>query len=127
MGYNVWDTEVESRHRGGVAVVWIVATGWQVENTARFVPNVVNFLLTLGARRWYVMRAYVLPNNGPSVNHVDQALQAAPKGLEIILMGDLNAQMENPRDKCEEDLATALADRGLVNMIDNFLPRRRYR
>ena len=101
-----------------------VAKIWQVENTTRFVPNVVSFLLTLGARRWYIVGAYVPPNNRPSVHRVEQALQAAPAGLELILMGDLNAHLYNPHDKREEDLAMALADRGLVNMTDHFLPRR---
>ena len=105
-------------------MVWRAAKGWQVENTDSFGPNVVSFLLTLGARRWYIVGAYVPPNNRPSVHRVEQALQAAPAGLELILMGDLNAHLYNPHDKREEDLAMALADRGLVNMTDHFLPRR---
>ena len=63
------------------------------------------------------------PNDRPTVHHVEQALRAAHTGLELILMGDLNARLGNPRDKREEDLAMALADRGLVNMTDHFLPR----
>ena len=92
-----------------------------------FGPNVVSFLLTLGKRQWYVVWAYVLPNNMPDVHCVDQALQAAPKVLEIILRGDLNAGLGKPYEKCEEDLATALVYRGLVNITDHFLPRQRYR
>ena len=60
------------------------------------------------------------------VHCVDQTLQAAPKGLETILMEYLNAQMGDPHDEYEEDLVTALADQGLVNMTEHFLPRRRY-
>ena len=52
---------------------------------------------------------------------VDQALRAVPKGLDVILMGDLNAQLGDPRDKCEEELATALVDMSLVNMTDHFI------
>ena len=44
----------------------------------------------------------------------------------MILMGDLNARLGDPCDKHEEELATALVDRGLVNMTDHFLPRRKY-
>ena len=43
--YNVWATEAESRHQGGVVVVWQATKGWQMENTARFGPNVESFLL----------------------------------------------------------------------------------
>ena len=45
----------------------------------------------------------------------------------MILMGDLNAHLRDPRDKREEYLAMALVDRGVVNMIDQFMPQRRYR
>ena len=79
-----------------------------------FVPNVVSFLLTLRARRLYVVGAYVPPNDRPKVHRVEQALQAAPTGLYLILMGDLNARLDEPCDKYEEDLATALLEQGLV-------------
>ena len=36
-------------------------------------------------------------------------------------------RLDNPRDKREEYLSTALADRGLVNLTDHLLIRRRYR
>ena len=46
-------------------VVWRAAKGWQVEGTSRFIPTVVSFRLMLGARFWYVVGAYVTPNNVP--------------------------------------------------------------
>ena len=108
-------------------VVWRVAKGWQAENKVSFFPKLVSFLLPLGARQWYVVGAYVPPTNRQNVHRMEQALRAAPKGLELIRMGDLNARLGNPREKLEEDLATVLADRVLVNMKEHFLPRRRYR
>ena len=86
----------------------------------------VSFLLTSGARLWYVVGEYFPPTNRPSLYRMEQALQAAPKGLELILMGDLNAQLGNPRDEHEEDLVTALAEQGLVNMTYHLIPRRQY-
>ena len=44
----------------------------------------------------------------------------------MIMMGDLNARLGDTCDKREEELAMAMADRGLVNMIDHFTPWRRY-
>ena len=72
------------------------------------------------------MVAYMPPNNRPIVHHMEQALQAAPTGLALILMGDLNARLGDSHDECEEDLVTVLADQVLVNMTENFLPKRRY-
>ena len=66
-GYAIWVTEEESRHREGVAVVWREGVGWQVESIANFCPNVVIFLLTILLWRWYAVRAYVRPNNAPTV------------------------------------------------------------
>ena len=74
VGYDVWETEAESQHRGGVAVLWRAAKGWQVEITASFGPNVVSFLLMLGSRRFYVVGAYDTPNDMPAVHSVDQVL-----------------------------------------------------
>ena len=67
------------------------------------------------------------PNNVPYVYRMDQALREANKGLDMILMGDLNKSLGKPCTKCKEDLETLLSDRDLVKMTDHFLPRRRYR
>ena len=98
-----------------------------MEDTASFGPNVVSFLIKLGSRLWYVVGSYVPPNDVPAVHSVDQALRAATKGLEMILMGDLNACLGYPREKREEDLATALVDRGMVNMSEHFITGRCYK
>ena len=42
-------------------------------------------------------------------------------------MGDLDVRLRDPREEREEDLETALADRGLVSNTDQFMPPRRYR
>ena len=68
----------------------------------------------------------MLPKDRPSVHCVEQALCAAPAGLELILMGDLNTRLYKLRDECEEYLATTLADQGMVNMTDHFLTRQQY-
>ena len=96
--------EAESWQRWGVAVVWRAAKECQVEITVRFVPNVVSLLLTSGLRRWYFVGSYVPPNDAPDVHRVDKALQAVPKGLEMILMGYLNTWLVDSHDEHEEDL-----------------------
>ena len=84
-------------------------------------------MLTLGARRCYIVGAYFTTNNMLAVHCVDQVLKAAPEVLEIILMGGVDVLLREPRDKRKEDLATALADKGMISMIDHFMPLRRYR
>ena len=89
--------------------------------------NMVSFLLTLIVQRWYVVRAYVPTNDIPTVNQVEKAQVADLKGVETILMGELNARLGEPRDEREEDLDMALADHGLEDINRNFTPRQGYR
>ena len=68
---------------------------------ARFGPNVVSFLIMSGSIRWYIVGSCVTPNDVPDVHFLEQALQAEPKGLEMILMVGMNARMVYPHYKCE--------------------------
>ena len=78
-------------------------------------------------RRWYVVGAYVPPNDNPDVHRMEQVPKAVPEGVEVIMLGELNFRMRDPHDEREEYLATTLADCGLVDITYHFLPRRRYR
>ena len=113
--------------RGGVAIVWREAKGWGVEGVRSFGPNVVSFIITLGRKLWYVVGAYVLPNDLPTVNWITQVLACKPKGVGKMLVGDLNACLTNPRDQQEEQLATVLAGHGLTDQARHLSPRRKYR
>ena len=80
-GYSVWGTEAESRHRGGIELVWREDAGWQMEGITNFGPNVESLLLTLGSRRWYVLGVYVPPHDAPAIHRIEQALEVASKGM----------------------------------------------
>ena len=56
------------------------------------------------------------------MHRVEQALEAAPKGVEAILLGDINVWLVDPRDEHGEKLAMALADRGVFEITVHFLP-----
>ena len=126
-GYLLWATEAEIRHQGRMAVIWREEVGWQIEGMVNFGPNMVSFLLKSGESIWYVIGAYVPPNDVPTVHQVEQLLTENPKWVETILMGDLNERLEEPCDKREEDLTTSLADHGLEDISRYFTSRRRYR
>ena len=49
-----------------------------VERVRRFGTNVVSFTITLGQKRWYIVRAYVPPNDLPGVNNIKHALSCGP-------------------------------------------------
>ena len=62
-----------------------------------------------------------------TMHYVKQALETALKGVGVIMLGDLNERLGDPHDETEEELLTALEDRGLVDMTSHFLLQHRYR
>ena len=91
-----------------------------MEGIINFGPSVVIFLLTSGSRRWYIVGAYVPPNDAPAIYCVEQDLEEAPRGVEVILLGGLNVRLQEPHNKHKEELAMALANCGMVNMTTHF-------
>ena len=112
---------------GGVAIIRREEEGWGVEGVRRFGPNVVIFTVTSGQKRWYVVGAYVPPNDLPTVHWITHALACGTERVEKLLVGDINACLENLRDQRGEHLATVLAGHGLTDQARHFVPRRRYR
>ena len=126
-GYKVWATEAERRQWDRITIVCREEAGWKVEGATSFVPHVEFFTITAGQKRWYVVGKYVPPNDQLTVHQVEQALARFPEGVETLLVGDLNARLAQPWDQCEEDLATKIANCGIVAQILHFIPRWRYR
>ena len=89
--------------------------------------NMVSFLLTLIVQRWYVVRAYVPTNDIPTVNQVEKAQVADLKGVETILMGDLNAHLGGPCNKHEDEMVMVLSKYSLEDVTICFAPQRRHR
>ena len=97
-----------------------------MEVTVNFGRTVASFLEMSGARKFYVVGAYVPPSNMPTVHYIEQALVAAPKYVEIILMGNLNVMVWEQRDQCEEEMTMAFANNGLEDMTCHFTPWQQY-
>ena len=92
-----------------------------------FGPNVVTVLVTLLERRDYVVRAYGTLNDVPELHQVKQGLAVAPKGAEIILMGDFNRRLQEPGYKREEEVVMALKNHDMEDMTCHFTPWQQYR
>ena len=78
-GYTVGVMHTDIRHMRGVSLVGIYRAGWQVEVIFNYGLKVVSFVLTTGRQRWYVVRAYMPPNDNPTVVHVEQVLGRSAK------------------------------------------------
>ena len=86
----------------------------------------VSFTVTLGQKRWDIVRKYVPPNVQPEVHRVAQALTCGSEGVGNVLVGNLNACLSQPRDQREEELVIVIVMHGLSEQAHNFTPRRRY-
>ena len=92
-----------------------------------FGPNMVSFTVMLGQKRWYAVGEYVPLNNLLTVHWITHALACGPERVGKLLVGNLNACLENPVDQREEHLATVLLVHGLTYQARHFVTRRRYR
>jgi hypothetical protein len=126
-GYQVLATDAPSAHQGGIAVFWRDSPQWQVEAYRTYGPNVVSFQLTSGKCKWYVVGAYIPPADTVTLEHVSKALDDRPEGVDPILLGDLNANLADPVQPREHEIAAVLASQGLEDMMGHFAATRCYR
>ena len=68
----------ESRHGGTINIVCREESVWQIIGAKIFGANVVIFKIMAGQKRWYVIGAYLSPNDHTTVHHVEQAISKFP-------------------------------------------------
>ena len=85
--------------------------------------SVIVFQLATGARRWYIVGCYLAPDNTSTIERVVEALRARPKGVELLVAGDLNTNLADPEgDRIGEDIAATIATEGLEDMAQHLRP-----
>ena len=67
------------------------------------------------------------PNNESTFSQVEQALGNSAKGVEVILLVDINVRLHKTCDAREEELEEVVAACGLEEITAHLIPRRRYR
>ena len=95
-GYSVVAKDTPSRHRGGVAIFYRPAPHFAVEAVRKFGPNVIGFQLATGAQRWYIVGCYLAPDDTSTMERFVEALWSRPRGAELMVAGDLNANLAAP-------------------------------
>ena len=125
-GYRVVATDAPSRHRSGVALFYRPSSLFAMEAVRQYGPNVTSFELATGARRWYIIRCYLSPNDTSTIEIVVAALKDRPKGTALVVAGDLNTALEYPEnDRRGTEIAASMTAAGVEDMTAHFLPRRR--
>ena len=85
-----------------------------MEAIQQFGPNVVGFQMVTGERQWYIIGFYLAPDNTLTIESVVAALKYCPQGSELLVVGYLNAKLEEPEGyRREEEIAAVLAAAGL--------------
>jgi hypothetical protein len=126
-GYSVVATSARVHNQGGVALFYKNSPDWQIESVRYHGPNVISFQLVAASRRWGVVGAYIPPADLKTVEYITQAFEALPRAIPPILLGDLNVDLDNPRDDRGQAIATEVAGLGLEDLLLHFRQRRGFR
>lgn len=127
LGCNVVATAAPSQHSGGVAAFCRESDQWQLEAHQEFSPNVISFQLVTGRKRWHAVGAHVPPDSLSETNHIVEAFSKCPDGVDPVLAGNLNANVEFPECERDEEIAAAAAAEGLEDVSLHFLQKQNRR
>ena len=59
-------------------------------------PSVISFQLVTGRRKWHVVGCYISPSNASTIEDVTASIRDQPYGAELLVSGDLNANLAEP-------------------------------
>ena len=97
-----------------------------VEAVERFGTNVLGFQVATGERRWYIVGAYIAPEDEETMEKVVTAIGRKPRGAELMVAGNFNANIKAPEgNRRAENIASDIATAGLEDMAQHLMPRRR--
>ena len=93
-----------------------------VEAVQKFGSNFIGFCMETGERRWYIIGCYLYPDNTSTIESVVAALKDRPRGAELLVSGDLNANLVETEGCWRgEEIAEALKTAGLEDMLAHLL------
>jgi hypothetical protein len=125
-GYDVVATKARSKAHGGVALIYRESEYWIVESVKHFGSDVISFQLATGQKRYSCVGGYIPPKDEPIIESIGKAFDSLPKGPRILL-GDLNVNLNNPRNDRGLQIATMVEDLGLEDLISHFHQKCNYR
>ena len=100
----------------------------RVENEKVVGNNVISFELALNKEeRFFAVGCYFPPSDkkGEARKLAEKALRERPKGTMPLVLGDLNVNLDVPRNEEEESLSQEMGEHGLECATRHFQVRRR--
>ena len=97
--------------------------GCEIELARIVTPNLLTFQLVTGNEQFYCMGIYIPPTDAMGVEDLWAAWEACPVGCIPLVLGDLNINFGEPRNKQEELIVDLLDDINIVDTPRRFTPR----
>ena len=116
-GYDILTASAGTAKCGGIALLVMENDAFTIENEKVVCPNVISFEMVTGRhKRWFVVGCYLPPSDkeGETQRMVIAALEDRPVGTCPIVVGDLNSDLDFPRDRQEEILSSAMTAQSLT-------------
>jgi hypothetical protein len=90
-------------------------------------PNTVTCEVQTGEARYYVVGWYLLPSDteGKNLDDVADAMTRMPEGCIPMVLGDLNVNLDVPRNEQEAKVAAVMDHHGMACASTHFTVRRR--
>ena len=92
-GYKAVAMPAPIRHQDSVKIFYWESPVFAVEAIRQFGVNVIVFRMKMGEQRWYIVGFYLALGNGTTVRDVEAAMAEKPRGMELIVAGDLNVNL----------------------------------
>ncbi len=84
--------------------------------------NLLTFQLVTGNEQFYCMGVYITPTDTMGVEDLWSAWEACPVGCTPLVLGDLNINFSDPRNKRKELIVALLDDINVVDASRRFVP-----
>jgi len=105
-------------------LVWKDDEAYKVKETKVWGPNVLTFQLVTGRHQYYVVGCYIPPSDLATLDDIQKAWNHCPSGARPLLLGDLNINLESPRDERDEKIAEQCDYMDLTDITSHFRQRR---
>jgi len=86
------------------------ADNWHIKDPTPVSPNTISAILTSGNQQWILIGSYISPTDA-LMEHLHDITSIWTKHLDLapIILGDLNANLVNPRTPRDVNIATLMA------------------
>ena len=126
-GYSILSTDALSGKCKGGALLFR-EDDWKSSMEEQWVREkyVILFHLIVGAHRYHVVRYYIplFDKTTETYGNIAHFLECQSKGTQPIIMGDLNANLESPRNSKEQWVAKLVNNLNLWRLSRHFKQRR---